>query len=180
MSNPPTNHSHLKITVIWIIFFTLLSGAYWISNSGLIFMALSIIGIIHLTVLIYDDIYAPKFYQKMTPREFEYYCAEILVQHKWIAHVTQASRDQGIDVIAEKNGMRIIIQCKKYTKPVGNFAVQEVAAALAYKNAHRGIVVATSGFTSAAIELAECNNILLLDYRDLSKIDKLLRQSKYL
>lgn len=76
----------------------------------------------------------------------------------------------------KKKGIRIIIQCKKYSKPVGNFAVQEVAAALAYKNADRGIVVAINGFTSAAVELAECNNILLLDYQDLPKIDKLLRR----
>lgn len=177
MTNAPTNQLALKITIVWITFFTLLSGAYWISTSALIFMTLSVIGIIHLTILICDDVYSPKFYQKMTPRDFEYYCAEILTQHKWITHVTQASHDQGIDIIAEKKGIRIVIQCKKYSKPVGNFAVQEVAAALAYKNADRGIVVATSGFTSAAIELAECNNILLLDHRDLCKIDKLLRRS---
>lgn len=176
MTNYLKNHSAVKITIIWITFFTLLSGAYWINNSGIIFMILSFVGIIHLIILIYDDISAPKYYPKMTPREFEYYCAQILIQHKWVAQVTQASHDQGIDIIAVKKGIRIIIQCKKYSKPVGNFAVQEVAAALAYKNADRGIVVAINGFTSAAVELAECNNILLLDYQDLPKIDKLLRR----
>ena len=176
MVNSSTNHSAIKITIIWIACFTLFSGAYWNSILGLIFITLSVVGIIHLIMLIYDEIYTPKFYHKMTPREFEYYCAEILTQHKWIAHVTQASHDQGTDIIAEKKGIRIIIQCKKYSKPVGNFAVQEVAAALAYKNADRGIVVATSGFTSAALELAKCNNILLLDHRELCKIDKLLRR----
>ena len=180
MNDAYTNHFALKITISWITVFTLLSGAYWISIYGLIFMTLAVIGIIHLIIIIYDEIYAPKFYHKMTPREFEYYCAEILTQYKWTAHVTQASHDQGIDIIAEKRGLRIIIQCKKYNKPVGNFAVQEVTAALAYKNADRGIVVATSGFTKAAIELAECNNVLLLDYRDLCNIDKLLRQPQNL
>jgi restriction system protein len=32
-------------------------------------------------------------------------------------------------VVAERDGVRLVVQCKRYAKPVGNGAVQEVVAA---------------------------------------------------
>ena len=38
--------------------------------------------------------------------------------------MTNATGDLGLDVIAEKQGLRYGIQCKYYSYPVGNIAVQ--------------------------------------------------------
>jgi restriction system protein len=78
----------------------------------------------------------------MTPEEFERFCAEQLRRVGWRTHVTTQSRDQGVDVIAEKGGCRVVIQCKLYSQPVGNKAVQEITAARAHEQAnygHRGV-----------------------------------------
>jgi restriction system protein len=79
-----------------------------------------------------------------------------------------------VDIVADKRRMRIVIQCKKYSKPVGNRAVQEIVAAIAHEGAQRGVVVTTSAYTTAAEKLAASNQVLLLHHADLRRIDRLL------
>jgi HJR/Mrr/RecB family endonuclease len=82
---------------------------------------------------------------------------------------TPVTGDQGVDLIAEKGGKKIAIQCKFYSKPVGNKAVQEVAAGMKYYRADKGSVISNNCFTPSArklatnlgIELAEDNNFEL-------------------
>ncbi|MBS4004152.1 MAG: restriction endonuclease [Afipia sp.] len=118
------------------------------------------------------------FRDEMTPIDYEHYCAEELKRSGWDARVTTASRDQGVDVIAHKPGIRLAIQCKLYRSPVGNKAVQEVVAARAHEAADYGVVVSNNSYTPAAQELARTNNVILLHHRDLAKIDKFLSFSK--
>ncbi|MGD0578358.1 MAG: restriction endonuclease [Bryobacteraceae bacterium] len=115
------------------------------------------------------------FSENMTPTEFEVFCAEELRQSGWDARVTLQSHDQGVDVVAEKAGVRVVLQCKLYSKPVGNKAVQEVAAAKAHERAHYGAVVSNSRYTPAAEQLAATNAILLLHYSDLANLEAFLR-----
>ncbi len=114
------------------------------------------------------------FSDAMKPAEFEAFCAEQLRLAGWTAQVTLESRDQGVDVIAERAGKRVVLQCKLYSGPVGNAAVQEIAAGRAHERAHYGVVVTNSRYTAPAEQLASTNGILLLHYRDLSKLDELL------
>jgi restriction system protein len=116
------------------------------------------------------------FSDNMTPTEFETFCAEELRQAGWNARVTMQSRDQGVDVIAEKNGRRVVLQCKLYARPVGNKAVQEATAARAHEQADFGIVVSNNRYTDAAEQLASTNGILLLHYRDLQNLDDIIRK----
>jgi len=114
------------------------------------------------------------FSDDMTPSEFELFCAEQLRLAGWDAQVTMRSRDQGVDVVAEKSRRRIVLQCKLYSGPVGNGAVQEIAAGRAYEHAHFGAVVTNSRYTAPAEQLAVANGILLLHYRDLANLDAML------
>lgn len=118
------------------------------------------------------------FSEDMSPAEFELFCAEELRRAGWEANVTGQSRDQGADVVAEKSGMRVVLQCKLYARPVGNKSVQEAAAARAHERARHGVVVTNNGYTPAADELAATNRILLLHYRDLANLESILRQRR--
>src|SRR6185437_8720437 len=59
-----------------------------------------------------------EFSVTMTPLEYEQFCARALRRGGWNATVTRSTGDQGADVVAEKNGVRVVLQCKLYTQPV--------------------------------------------------------------
>ena len=57
----------------------------------------------------------------MEGHDFEYWCADLLRKNGYEnVEVTPGSGDQGIDVLAEKDGIKYAIQCKCYSKDLGN------------------------------------------------------------
>lgn len=103
----------------------------------------------------------------LSPFEFEHYCAGIMKKEGWDALVTQASGDQGVDVIASKDNLRVVLQCKKYTSAVGNKAVQEIAAGQLHQQADHAAVVTNATFTSSAKQLASTTGVRLLHVSEL-------------
>ena len=101
-------------------------------------------------------------YKKLDGLTFEYFCAELLRKNGFRrVEVTKASGDDGIDVIAYKKGRKYGFQCKKYSSPVGNKAVQEVYAGKAIYDCDVAVVITNSTFTAAATETAEKLGVLL-------------------
>lgn len=112
--------------------------------------------------------------EKVTPKEYEVMCADILKNAGWDANITKASGDQGVDVVAEKNGKKIVFQCKRYSYPVGNKAVQEALAGKSFYGADVAVVVSNQIFTSSAKELAQSTGVLLLHHEMLSDLDSMI------
>ena len=103
-------------------------------------------------------------FDRMDGHAFERFCADILVSNGFESvRVTQGSGDQGIDIIAFKDGIKYGIQCKCYSSDIGNKAVQEAFAGKTFYDCHVGIVLTNQHFTSHAIELAKKNGIVLWD-----------------
>jgi Restriction endonuclease len=111
--------------------------------------------------------------ENITPAGFEAYCAETLRKCGWQVSLTPLCRDQGVDVIAEKNGVRVALQCKLYSKPVPNKAVQEISAGRIHQQAQYGAVVTNSTYTTSAQELAATNRIKLLHHTDLLRLENI-------
>lgn len=112
-------------------------------------------------------------YDNMDGHDFEYLCADILKRNGFSrVKVTQGSGDQGIDIIAYKNGLKYGIQCKRYSKNVGNKAVQEVYAGKTFYSCDVAAVITNQYFTKSALELAERNGVLLWDRNQLNKFIK--------
>ena len=103
----------------------------------------------------------------LDPTEFEHHCANVLERDGWDARVTKASGDQGVDVIAERDSIRVVLQCKKYSGVVGNKAVQEVFAAKSHEDADYAAVVTNSSFSKSAKQLAATTGVILLHVDDL-------------
>ncbi len=94
--------------------------------------------------------------------QFEKYCAKLLKSKGYTnIQTTQASKDQGIDIIADKGKYRYGVQCKYYDRPVGNSAVQEAAAGAKYYGCDRAVVMTNSTFTEPAGSLAGINHVML-------------------
>jgi len=92
-------------------------------------------------------------------REFEKLIAELLQDHGWTVTLMQGTKDQGIDVIAERidgilGDIRSIWQAKKYSmdRKVQLRHVRELSAVVEQNRATKGIIVTTSGLTRGAIE----------------------------
>ena len=75
--------------------------------------------------------------------------------------VTEESGDFGADILAEKDGVKYVIQCKYYTSSVGVKAVQQVFASKIHYSAHVAVVATNSVFTKSAQVLAEETGVLL-------------------
>jgi restriction system protein len=114
--------------------------------------------------------------EALSPIEFESYCAEVIRKSGWHATTTKASGDQGIDVLATRNGFTAIFQCKKYSSPVGNKAVQEAIAGKAFASADIACVVSTAQYTQAAKDLAAKAGVYLLHYSELADLNIILHQ----
>ena len=106
----------------------------------------------------------------MDPFEYEHYCSSIFRNNGWDSKATQGSSDQGVDVIAKKDDIKLVAQCKKFTKAVGNKAVQEIVAGIKYYQADTGIVIAPNGFTKSAEKLAAANKIKLIHHSQIKDL----------
>jgi len=105
--------------------------------------------------------------------EFEEFCSALLKSNGFSnVSVTKASGDYGGDILAEKDRIRYIIQCKRYESSIGLQAVQEVIAGRSIYKAHVGAVSTNSFFTNQAKKLADDNNIILWDRNDLIQMLK--------
>ena len=112
----------------------------------------------------------------MDGHTFEHYCADLLSKNGFTdVEVTKGSGDQGIDVIAFKDGMKYGIQCKCYASDIGNKAVQEAYAGKEYYHCHIAAVLTNRHFTRSAKQLSESNNVLLWDRE---KLEELIKESK--
>lgn len=100
----------------------------------------------------------------MEGHEFEYYCAELLRKRGFEeVEVTPGSKDYGVDILAEKDGVSYAIQCKRYAAPVGVKAIQEAYAGRDYYDKMVGVVLTNQYFTKPAVEAAKKLKILMWD-----------------
>lgn len=100
----------------------------------------------------------------MEGHEFENFIADLLRKLSYQnVKVTRGSGDQGVDVLAEKEGIRYAVQCKCYSSDLGNTPVQEVNTGKVIYNCHVGVVVTNRYFTSGAKEAAKATGVLLWD-----------------
>ncbi len=95
---------------------------------------------------------------------FEHWCAALLRKCEFQnVEVTKTSGDQGVDILAAKDGIKYAIQCKCYSSDLGNGPVQEVNTGKAVYNCHVGVVMTNRYFTAGAKEAAAATNVLLWD-----------------
>jgi len=108
------------------------------------------------------------FDPRMDPIDYEQHCALQLEKAGWSTRLTPATGDQGADVIAKRADKILILQCKLYSTPVGNDAVQQVFAAEQFQSADLAAVVSNQPFTNSAKQLANVNGVHLLHHEQLA------------
>ena len=118
-------------------------------------------------------------YDDMDGWEFEEYVGELLVKDGYIhVEVTRGSGDQGVDVLAERDGVSYAIQCKHYQAKISNKAVQEAYAGAEFYGCDVPVVVTNSYFTPSAEELADEIGVELWDRDELNRMVKKSTKSR--
>lgn len=109
----------------------------------------------------------------MEGHDFEYYCAELLEYNGFTnVEVTRGSGDQGVDILAEKDGVQYAVQCKCYSKDLGNTPIQEVYTGKNIYHRQIGAVLTNRYFTQGAKDAAKATGVLLWDRDHLTNLIK--------
>lgn len=110
-------------------------------------------------------------FQGGSPKDFEYWCSDRLKAEGWRTKLTPPTGDQGVDIIAEKNGISVAIQCKMYSSSsVGNQAVQQVHAGASHHRTHYAAVITNSKYTNSAKQLSKSTGVILLNHNEIPEI----------
>lgn len=98
-------------------------------------------------------------------KEFEDIAGEFFRQRGYaVMEILGGGADGGVDLRLRKNGELILVQCKRWkSKKVGLPVVRELLGAITAESADSGIVIATSSFTSDAVDFAHEHDIDLID-----------------
>ena len=105
----------------------------------------------------------------MSGLEFERYVAGLLRAQGFTKIKLTDKYDFGIDIIANKEGVRWGIQVKRYSGLVKVSTIRQVVSALKKYDCDKAMVVTNSYFSRVAKELAQCNECILIDRKTLVK-----------
>ena len=102
---------------------------------------------------------APQLFSELRGDDFEKLICPLFEAMGYAVQHIGKSGDQGGDVIANKDGERVLIQAKCYRDwSVGNDAVQQAVGAMRYYDCNKTMVITTSSnFTKEAVALAQAN-----------------------
>ena len=100
--------------------------------------------------------------------QYEQFVAGVIKRAGFSCEMTPVT-DQGVDIVVLTKHSRVAVQCKYYSEPVSNSAVQEVVAGKALYKCNYACVVSNSTFTSSAKVLAKANGVRLLHHGDVIK-----------
>lgn len=99
----------------------------------------------------------------MRGEAYERYIARLYEEEGYQTSVTRKTDDRGIDVLAEKDGIRIAIQAKHYSRSnrVSSTEVQQYSGLLTRGDIHGVVIATTSSYTQPAREVARNRGIKL-------------------
>jgi len=109
---------------------------------------------------------------QMTGTAFELLVQRLLARDGWEAAVVGGAGDLGADVVAMKDGRRLVVQCKRYRadRAVQSGEMQKfVGTARPHHHADDAWFVTTSRFTPAAADYGQAHRIRLFDRDQLAQ-----------
>ncbi len=120
-----------------------------------------------------------KYWENLSGLQFEKEVAKVFRDLGYMATVTKASGDGGVDIILNKDGKRIAVQCKHHAKPVGPNDVRALMGVLYSQNFDAGIFVSLNGFTqSVYTEFLHSKSDKKLDLIGINKIKELVAKAE--
>jgi hypothetical protein len=109
--------------------------------------------------------------KELTPYELEMFAVSLFRTMGYKVVHTGKTHDGGIDVhLTNPNGRSELVQCKQWSKPVGEPEVRDLAGAMLHEKAVRGYILAPGGFTENARRWAADKGIMLADVQGIERL----------
>jgi restriction system protein len=101
----------------------------------------------------------------LSPTQFEKWCAARIRERGYRVTEVGGQGDHGIDLIAEREGERLVVQCKRWlgVRLVGEPQVRDLFGAMHHERATGAMVITTGVFSDPAIAWSAGKAIQLLD-----------------
>jgi hypothetical protein len=104
----------------------------------------------------------------MTGIDFERYVAALLKTQGYQSRITKGSGDFGVDIVAEKDGIKYAVQVKRHRGKVSRHAISDAVAGKSMYKCDSSMVITNSFFTEDAKKLAKSADCLLIDRGELA------------
>ena len=99
----------------------------------------------------------------MSGEQFERYINYLLQHQGFETQLTPARNDYGVDIVAQRDGIRYAIQCKRYGENISRDAVSDVVAGKHYYGCSLAMVVTNRYYRKGALELAQASQCVLIN-----------------
>ena len=173
-----SQHSRSKNNTMLFAIIVLIGATIWTNRVqiiNIVGIVIGILGFIFLLQLCWKLItnhYPTKLYNidSMNGLEFEKYIANLLAKNGYYNILLTEKYDFGVDIIAEKDGLRWGIQVKRHSATVKAEAVRQVVTGLRFYDCDRAMVVTNSSYSTFARRLAASNNCVLINRVGLKKL----------
>lgn len=156
----------------------LLGSVAWTHRAQLVqvaYVALGVMGCLLLLKLFWRLVTRRRFAEPrdidgMNGLEFEQYVA-MLLRASGFRNVSLTEKyDFGVDIIADKDGIRWGIQAKRHSGLVKASAVRQVVTGLKLYGCDQAMVVTNSTYSATAWRLANANDCVLIDRTRLKQL----------
>jgi restriction system protein len=95
--------------------------------------------------------------RELSPGQFEEWCGDRLREQGYRVTIVGGQSDHGIDLIAERDGVRMAVQCKRWfgVRQVGEPQIRDLLGAMQHEQVTSGMVLTTGHFSEAALAWAQ-------------------------
>lgn len=170
-----SQHANLTFAIV-----VLVGAAAWTHRAQLVhitYLAIGVVACLLLLKLLWRIVirilqHRYQTVDGMDGLEFERYVVELLRRNGFHDVRLTEQYDYGVDIIAEKNGVRWGVQAKRYSSPVGADAIRQVVTGLRIYNCDRAMVITNSTYSEFAKKLAAGNDCVLIDRVGLRKLER--------
>ncbi len=106
----------------------------------------------------------------LSPERFDDWCAARLRERGYRVTTVHGQSDDGVDLIAERERERLVVQCKRWfaARPVGEPQLEDLYTAMRHEHANGAVVITTGVFSQPAMEWAIGKPVKLWDVDQLT------------
>ena len=101
------------------------------------------------------------YWKNLNGYQFEEEIANLYRKLGYDARVTNKSGDGGVDIILQKDNIKIAVQCKHHSVPIGPHDVRALMGVVAAQSFERGIFVSLCGFTQTVYNEVKTSKVLI-------------------